>query len=79
MSAEIFGSGTIPQKSDTLRMLLVKEVLATTATGGGASSGTGIPVTPPAAGNGYYYRTTTFSLYFWNPATSAWDLLIGPG
>lgn len=79
MSAEVFGSGTIPQKSDTIRMLLVKDVYSSTAAASASSSGTVPPVAPPAAGNGVYYRTDTFSVYFWNPATSHWDLVIGPG
>lgn len=53
MSAEIFGSGTVPQKSDTLRMLVVKDVNATRSHGG--LSGTGSPEGSVTASPGATY------------------------
>lgn len=68
MTTEQFGSGTTPVKSDTIRTLLVKEVLATTAGGGGGSgalgpfTGSGSPEGVVTAPPGSIYTDITGSV-----------------
>ncbi len=67
---EIYSSGNTPQKSDTKRMLLVKEVKATTAMGL-VTSGSGAP-SGTITGSGIYYNTANDALYLWYGG--AWHL-----
>lgn len=69
-NTEQYGSGTTPQKSDTERMLMVKELIATNAGGGGGgsggvSSGAGNPVAAPASSPAIYINTTDGSVWYY--------------
>lgn len=82
--AEIYGSGTVPVKGDTLRMLMVKEVISTNAGGGGGGAGQtvaydGADATSsgvlPANVNAdaiAYSRTGTGPTQGWNKNTQSW-------
>jgi len=81
MSAEVFGSGNVPQKSDTMRMLLVKDVNAILNPGGGGGGGAsgGVyagnysggqpPFTPPL---GAGIATDTSTGRQWNFYSGVW-------
>ena len=77
--SELYGSGTVPVKGDTLRMLMVKEVISTN-NGGGGGSGSGAvfgaygvgnpPNFTPASGTGLAVNTSDGSL--WTYYGGAW-------
>ena len=74
MSAEIITSGLIPQRSDTIRLLLVKEVLAG-GSGGGTSGGNGSPVgviTPTSSHAFYIQDDSTPPGLIWEWFGGAW-------
>jgi hypothetical protein len=43
---------------------------------GGVTYGTVNPTTAPLGNSGLYYNTTTGSVWVWNSATAAWDLIL---
>lgn len=57
-NSEQYGSGVTPLKSDTMRMLMVKELIATnTGGGGGTAGGTGAPTSTPTSQYALYIQT----------------------
>lgn len=86
-SDEIYASGNVPLRSDTIRVLLVKDVNATRAGGGGGGGnnnkeGIGSPVgvvTPDYVGQFYSDQTDVNSVKLWistGAGNTAWNQLI---